>query len=159
MHHNSTKMKPEPSYVRTLLTYGLGLGGGLALMTWADYRFLVVDHATELYVLLIAGLFTAVGIWVGLRWAAPQTSPAVPVPDAPPPPALPRQVLERHGISPREWEVLACLAQGLTNEEIAQTLFVSTNTVKTHLGSVYAKLAVSRRTQAIEKARTLGLLA
>lgn len=154
-------MKSNPRPFRTFLTYGLALGGLLALMTWANYRFLIADHATELYVLLIAGLFTAVGIWAGLRWSGPRTVVIPPLAAVPAEPALsrPRQeVLDRYGISPREWEVLVCLAQGLSNEEIAQKLFVSANTVKTHLGNVYGKLAVNRRTQAIDKARSLGLL-
>ncbi|MCY7350862.1 MAG: response regulator transcription factor [Cytophagaceae bacterium] len=148
--------------LRTFLAYGLSLGSLLALMTWAKYRLLVADHATELYVLLVAVLFISVGIWAGLRWSAPRIVPICPTPEVPiqqtqPHPSR-QKLLERHGISPREWEVLVCLAQGLSNEEIAQKLFVSANTVKTHLGNVYSKLNVSRRTQAIEKARTLGLL-
>lgn len=147
---------------RTFFAYGLALGGLLALMTWAKYRFLVADHATELYVLLIAGLFTAVGIWAGLRWSAPRMAATLPnkeifVRQDQPIPTR-QELLERYGISPREGEVLVYLAQGLSTEEIAQKLFVSVNTVKTHLGNVYSKLAVSRRTQAIDKARTLGIL-
>ncbi len=146
-----------------ILLYGLVLGGFLLLMTWAKYRLLVIDHATELYVLLVAGLFTGIGIWAGLHWTAPRRPDSPPVADAPEPPLFPPQQpasgrLAQLGISPREGEVLSCLAQGLTNEQIAETLFVSTNTVKTHLANLYGKLDVSRRTQAIEKARTLGLL-
>ncbi len=154
-------MNPKWKPFRSFLAYGLALGGLLALMTWANYRLLIIDHATELYGLLIAGLFTAVGIWAGLRWSGSRTvviPPPVAVP-AEPAPSRPRQeVLDYYRISLREWEVLMCLAQGLSNEEIARKLFVSTNTVKTHLGNLYGKLAVSRRTQAIDKARTLGLL-
>lgn len=147
-----------------ILLYGLVLGGLLTLMNWAKYRLLIADHATELYVLLVAGLFTGLGIWAGLRWAVPR--PPEPQPTAafsePQPLFSPQQPgaerLAHLGISAREGEVLACLAQGLTNEQIADRLFVSTNTVKTHLANLYAKLDVSRRTQAIEKARRLGLL-
>jgi DNA-binding CsgD family transcriptional regulator len=147
--------------LRTLL-YGLALGGLLVGMTWAKYRLLIADHATELYVLLVAGLFTGLGLWAGLRWTAPRPPAPIPAPTAPEPLFPPHQpVAERLaqlGISAREGDVLACLAQGLTNEQIADRLFVSTNTVKTHLANLYAKLDVSRRTQAIEKARRLGLL-
>lgn len=152
-----------------ILLYGFVLGGLLALMSWAKYRLLIADHATEVYVLLVAVLFTAVGIWAGLRWTAPAwVAPRQPEPlpgtvlSEPPVPFSPHQPaaerLAQLGISAREGEVLACLAQGLTNEEIAGKLFVSTNTVKTHLVNLYGKLGVSRRTQAIEKARGLGLL-
>jgi len=157
----SQSMKSNRIPFRTFPAYGLALGGLLALMSWANYRFLIADHAIEVYVLLIAGLFTALGIWAGLRWSAPRTvvlQPTAAVSAEPAPPRPRQEVLDFYGISPREWEVLVCLAQGLSNDEIAQKLFVSANTVKTHLGNVYGKLAVSRRTQAIDKARTLGLL-
>jgi len=166
-----------------LLGYGLVLGGLLSLMAWLKYRFLVANHATEIYVLLIALLFAAVGIWVGLRFSAPtnavdtasvDTAPVdtAPVDTATPEVNTPRkvplevpplnhpqmQLLDQYGISPREWEVLAQLARGLSNEEIAEVLFVSTNTVKTHLSNLYVKLDVKRRTQAVERARNAGLL-
>jgi DNA-binding CsgD family transcriptional regulator len=155
------------TFLRILL-YGLVLGALLTAMSWAKYRLLIADHATELYVLLVAGLFTGLGIWAGLRWTAPgwiapKRSEPLPATTAPEPvfslqqPAAER--LAQLGISAREGEVLACLAQGLTNDQIADRLFVSTNTVKTHLANLYAKLDVSRRTQALEKARRLGLLA
>ena len=146
-----------------ILLYGLVLGGLLAAMSWAKYRLLVADHATELYVLLVAGLFTGLGIWAGLRWTGPKKAEPLPALATPDPLFSPQQPvadrLAQLGISAREGEVLTCLAQGLTNEQIADRLCVSTNTVKTHLANLYAKLDVSRRTQALEKARRLGLLA
>jgi DNA-binding CsgD family transcriptional regulator len=157
----ASPMLPKSSIIRHLLLYGLILGALLSLMTWSQYRFMVIDHAVELYILLIALLFVAVGIWVGLRWSIPRMIertvlvPINPSTDAPKPN---EQVLEQIGISPRELDVLVHLARGLSNEEIAERLFVSTNTVKTHLGNLYAKLDVKRRTQAVEKARSLGLL-
>lgn len=147
--------------LRFLLLYGLGLGSLLSLMAWAKYRFVVLDHALELYVLLIAGVFVSVGIWVGLRWSAPAVLPQ-PVGLSGSSPASPsepdQQVVAQLGISARELDVLVQLAKGLSNDEIASHLFVSTNTVKTHLGNLYTKLDVKRRTQAVDKARSLGLL-
>ncbi|OAR22037.1 helix-turn-helix transcriptional regulator [Streptomyces sp. ERV7] len=61
-------------------------------------------------------------------------------------------------LSVREQDVLARLAQMMTNEEIAQELYLSVNTVKTHLKSVYRKLSVSRRSAAVRRARELQLL-
>lgn len=147
--------------IRFLLLYGLTLGSLSSLMMWSKYYFLVIDHAIELYILLIAVVFVLVGVWIGLRWSAPlviEKTTLVPVHD----PSLMhpsvQEELDRLGISSRELEVLTQLSRGLSNEEIADRLFVSTNTVKTHLANLYAKLDVKRRTQAVEKARTLGLI-
>lgn len=144
-----------------LLLYGLALGSLLSLMAWSNYRFMVIDHATELYLLLIAGVFVSVGVWVGLRWSAPKIIEKTVLVSVPIPAALNehnQHVSDRLGISPRELAVLVQLSRGLSNDEIASQLFVSTNTVKTHLANLYTKLDVKRRTQAIEKARTLGLV-
>ncbi len=69
------------------------------------------------------------------------------------------EALSYLGISEREYDVLLLLAEGLSNKEIAESLFVSLNTVKTHLNNLYSKLEVSRRTQAVQKARELRLIA
>ena len=61
-------------------------------------------------------------------------------------------------LSGRELEVLALIARGLTNQEIALTLYLSLHTVKSHARNIYAKLGVSSRTQAVAKGRALGLL-
>ena len=61
-------------------------------------------------------------------------------------------------LSPRENEVLGELARGSTYSDIAATLFVSENTVKTHISSLYAKLSVGRRSEALAVARKMHLL-
>jgi LuxR family maltose regulon positive regulatory protein len=58
----------------------------------------------------------------------------------------------------RETEVLQLIAEGLSNREIAQRLFISLSTVKRHNANIYGKLAVNNRTQAVARARHLGLL-
>lgn len=143
----------------SFLGYGILLGLLLAMMQFFQYRLVVYDHATEWYVGLVALLFTIVGIWAG------RTLSHRKMPSAPPPPnvtdALPapdEKALERLGITPREYEVLRLIAQGLSNQEIAAQLFVSLNTVKTHAANVFAKLDAQRRTQAVQKAKALGLL-
>ncbi|PQA59057.1 response regulator transcription factor [Siphonobacter curvatus] len=143
---------------RSFLSYGLVLGLLLSLLAWSKYRWLMLDHTTEIYVLVLAGVFIGVGIWVGLRWMAPQVIEKEVIQVYEPLTRPIPEVLEKYGISVREWEVLMQVSKGLSNEEIAEKLFVSTNTVKTHLGNLYAKLEVKRRTQAVEKARLLGLL-
>jgi ATP/maltotriose-dependent transcriptional regulator MalT len=62
-------------------------------------------------------------------------------------------------LSAREIEVLHLLAEGLTNREIGQRLYLSPNTVRVHTYHIYGKLGVNNRTQAVARARVLGLLA
>ena len=62
-------------------------------------------------------------------------------------------------LSKRELEILSLLAEGLTNNEIAQQIFISGQTVKVHTRNIYGKLGVKNRLQAVSKARDLGLLA
>ncbi|RYF74645.1 MAG: LuxR family transcriptional regulator [Cytophagaceae bacterium] len=156
-------MTAKPTKLRFLLLYGLAIGVLLSLMAWSKYRFMVIDHAMEVYVLLVAAVFVGVGIWVGLRWSAPPKLASANVPEQPQKATIislesDPYLVDKLGISNRELDVLIQLAKGLSNEEIANQLFVSTNTVKTHLGNLYTKLDVKRRTQAIDKARALGLL-
>jgi LuxR family transcriptional regulator, maltose regulon positive regulatory protein len=61
-------------------------------------------------------------------------------------------------LSERELEVLALVAQGMTNREASERLFVSVATVKKHMENIHGKLYVSNRTQAVARARELGLL-
>jgi NarL family two-component system response regulator LiaR len=144
--------------------YGLVLALLAGLMTWAKYRFLLVDHVYEIYGLIIAVVFVGLGIWMGLRLSRPKTIvkqevvvKEVLVPTEVTSPPDPR-MLQELNVSERELEVLQCLARGLSNEEIAGQLFISLNTVKTHLSNLYFKLDVKRRTQAVEKARSLGII-
>ena len=68
------------------------------------------------------------------------------------------KILTETGISKREHEVLELMAKGLTNQEIADKLFVSLNTVKTHTANLFVKLDAKRRTQAIQRAKELQLI-
>lgn len=140
--------------------YGLALGLLLAALQAARYRFSVVGQATEFYIALVALIFTALGIWAGLRFASgrKQFGPANPQRILPLSGDLLEQRLEKLGITRREYEVLQLIAEGLSNQEIAGRMFVSLNTVKTHTSNLFAKLDAQRRTQAVEKARALGLL-
>ncbi len=135
---------------KTIVIYGLAVAVAAFVLHWLQYRFWVRALSTELYILLIAVAFTALGIWVGHR---------VTHREAPAEFEKNTQALEYLGVSEREYEVLTLLASGRTNKEIADSLFISPNTVKTHLASLYGKLEVSRRTQAVDRARRLRLIA
>ena len=143
---------------RTVLLYGL-LGGALiALLKLVEYRFLVVEYSVEIYAGIVAAVFAALGIWLGLRLT--RTREVVVVRDAEPRPfEVDRARLEALGITPREHEILTLIAAGMSNREIAAKLYVSENTVKTHLARLFGKLDARRRTQAVQIAKASGLIA
>lgn len=134
---------------RTILLYGLAVALGAALLRWIEYRYLVRTMSTPLYVAAVASVFVVLGIWIGTRLGRRGPSGEFEVN---------AEAMDYLGISPREHEVLELLAHGHTNREIARALYVSPNTVKSHLSNLYRKLEVSRRTQAVRKARTLRLI-
>ena len=149
------------------LPYGAGLGLLVAMMGWVKYRFVVMDHALELYALFLGVVFVALGAWLGSKLVKPKTiireevvvrEVMVPMEVAYVPHEPPKKQMEAMGISQREFDVLQLLAKGMSNEEIATDLFVSQNTVKTHLSNLYFKLDVKRRTQAVDRARVMGLI-
>ncbi len=146
---------------RTTLLFGLLCGALIALLKLIEYRFLIVEHSLEIYGGLVALIFSALGIWLGLRITSRRATPdpARIAPTRPSPaPADPAR-LERLGITPREHEILELIAAGLSNREIAEKLFVSENTVKTHSRRLFDKLNAKRRTQAVQLAKEAGLIA
>jgi DNA-binding CsgD family transcriptional regulator len=142
----------------------LGLVGGvlIAVLRWSEYQFLVIEHSFEIYGALVAVIFAGFGIWLGIKLTKPRETvvirevqrPAV----APVPFTLNQPQVEAVGITPRELEILNLIAQGLSNREIADRLFVSENTVKTHCSRAFDKLGARRRTQAVQMGKQLGLL-
>ncbi len=143
---------PKRTDRQNLLIYGAALAGLLFLLKWLELRLLIYRNAYEYYGGAIALVFLFVGIWIASRTLKPamvQNAGALPDADA----------AHKAGLTTREIEVLALLAAGHSNREIAEKLFVSTNTVKTHNAKLFEKLEVSRRTQAVERARQLGILA
>ena len=144
---------------KTVLLFGL-LGGVLiAGLKLIEYRFLVVEHSLEIYGGLVALIFSMCGIWLGLRLTRGRdVVPSSPV-RASESFVVDQARLEALGITPREHEILELIAAGLSNREIAQKLFVSENTVKTHSSRLFDKLNAKRRTQAVQRAKEAGLLA
>jgi NarL family two-component system response regulator LiaR len=157
---------------KTVLGFGL-LGGVLiAILKLVEYRFLVLEHSLEIYGGIIAALFAAVGIWLGLKLT--KTRETVVVREVPVEVQVEVHVpvevhvtgpfirndarLEQLGITPRELNILEAIAAGLSNREIAEQLFVSENTVKTHAARLFEKLSAQRRTQAVQRAKQAGLL-
>lgn len=153
---------------KTVLLYGI-LGGVLiAALKFIEYRFLVVEHSLEIYGGILALFFSALGIWLGLKLTRTRETVVVrevpiqvevPVPVRMSEPFVRNEMrLEQLGITPRELEILEAMAAGLSNREIADRLFVSENTVKTHAGRLFDKLSARRRTQAVQLAKEAGLI-
>lgn len=147
--------------MKRVLLYGAVAGGLIALLKLIEYRHFVRAYPSEVYGGLIALIFSAVGIYLGLRWAGPAKEVVVVkevrVPEGGPF-VLNRDKLKELAITPRELEVLGLIARGLSNKEIGDALFVSEGTIKTHSSRLFEKLGVSRRVQAVQKGRDLGLI-
>lgn len=151
---------------RQVILYAASLVALLMMLQVMQYRLVLLDHSYELYMLFIALLFTGLGIWLALKLMQPKTEIQTVV--------VEKQVVVKElseadllqiekqklqlGLSSRELEVLQLMAQGLSNQEIADRLFLSLPTIKTHTSNLFLKLDVKRRTQAIEKARQLKII-
>jgi DNA-binding NarL/FixJ family response regulator len=143
---------------KSVIVYGLAMAALIGLLKVLEYRYFVRDLSLELYLGLVAAVFVALGSWIGWRL----TRRSAPEPDAVPAvsrvPAPDPEKLKSLGITKREFEVLELMAEGLSNQEIAERLFVSQSTVKSHTSNLFAKLDVKRRTQAIQNAKNLNIL-
>lgn len=151
---------------KQILLYGMSLAAILFLLQWLEYRLVIIDHSFEIYIAIIAVIFTALGIWLALKLMKPKVETKtivveknVYIKEAA---ANNQEINEagrmKLGLSNREIEVLQLMATGLSNQEIANELYVSLNTVKTHSAKLFEKMDVKRRTQAIEKAKRLQII-
>lgn len=158
------------------ILYALALALLLFLLKWLEFRFIIIRHAFEMYVGAIAVIFTGLGIWLAIKLTNPKTKTVFVEKEIyldrvetvvvekevyvnqPMIFSINEKAVEQLGISKRELEVLELVGKGLSNQEIADRLFVSLNTVKTHSSNLFEKLEVKRRTQAIEKAKRLSLI-
>jgi NarL family two-component system response regulator LiaR len=145
---------------KPVLLYGLLSGVLIAGLKFIEYRWLVVEHSIEIYGGLVAAIFAGLGIWLGLRLTRPAETVVVREVVVPAPATFTRDDTQvaSLGLTPRELEVLALIAEGLSNKEIAERVSVSENTVKTHSSRVFDKLGARRRTQAVQRGKELRLI-
>jgi two-component system, NarL family, response regulator LiaR len=144
-----------------LIGYGFAMAALMFLLKWLELRLIIFDHAFEIYVGVIAAIFTGLGIWLALKLSKPKVETIVVEKEIYVRSnsfLLNRRELDNLNLSKRELEVLQLMAEGLSNHEIAQRLYVSLSTVKTHSRNLFDKLGVSRRTQAIDKAKKLFII-
>lgn len=134
---------------RTLLLYALAIALAVGALQWLEYRYVMRAFSTEIYVAILAAGFVALGLWAGMRLTPRPAAPGF---------ARNEAAIRSLGLSPRECEILELLASGQSNKELARTLGISPNTVKTHVARVYEKLEAPNRIRAIEKVRWLALI-
>ena len=137
---------------KTIFIYGVAMAALIGLLKAVDYRYFVRDIPLEFYIGVVALMFTGLGIWAGLRLTRPK------IIEVSGPFEFDEANLKKLGISKREFEVLELMSHGHSNIEMAEKLFISTSTIKTHVSSLLAKLDAPRRTQAIRKAKDLRLI-
>jgi len=139
---------PRARIIRIIFFGGLALALAAFALQWLEYQYLTMRFSGEIYVVVIAVAFAAGGIWVGWRLSS-----------------RPRGAFRRNdaaiaalGLTRQELRALDLIAAGQSNKEMARTLGVAPNTVKTHVANLFSKLEVGRRTQALAKARDLALI-
>jgi DNA-binding MarR family transcriptional regulator len=120
-----------------ILLYAAFLALGAFALQWLDLQRMARLYPQSVYDALLAAGFLALGLWIGARVLG-RRHPAPPFDGNP--------------------KALAELAAGYSNKEIARRLDVSPNTVKTHVARLYEKLGATRRTDAVRRARGLGLV-
>ena len=147
---------------KQIIIYGIALAVLLFLLKWLETRYILIDQQLDIYLGIIAVLFTAFGIWLALKIRKPKVETIIiekkVVLATGPDFILNEDEVRRLNLSKRELEVLQLMAGGLSNQEIAERLFVSLNTIKTHSAQIFEKMEVKRRTQAVDMAKRLSII-
>lgn|SRR5690606_9764861 len=148
--------------LRHIISYGLTLAILVFALKWFQWKFLIVDNAIDIYIGLIAVFFTILGVWVATQLSKPKVETVIVEKEVfvtqPEDFIINETELQKLNLSSREYEILQLLAKGHSNADIAETLFLSLSTIKTHVSNLYLKMDVKSRTQAIEKAKRLKII-
>lgn len=171
-----THIKGFLKFHKATIVYSSCLALLLFLLKWLELRFIIFDYSLEIYIGFIAFIFTALGIWLALKLSKPAYRTDRPkietivvekevyisrnenLPNRQAGFMLNKSFDTQLELSNRELEILGLMAEGNSNQEIANRLFVSLSTVKTHNQNIFEKLDVKRRTQAVEKAKRFNLI-
>ena len=147
---------------KQIIIYGIALAILLLFLKWLETRYILLDQQLDVYLGIVAVLFTALGIWLALKIRKPKVETVIiekkVVLTTGPDFVLNEEEVRRLNLSKRELEVLQLMASGLSNQEIAERLFVSLNTIKTHSAQIFEKMEVKRRTQAVDMAKRLNII-
>jgi DNA-binding CsgD family transcriptional regulator len=142
---------------RTIMLYASLMAAMVFVLKWLQWKYLIADHSIELYIGLVAIFFTGLGAWLASHLSTIKVHQVVVEKQIhlPPLPQVNEAELKKLNLTNREYDVLKLLKEGLSNADIAEKLFLSLSTVKTHVSSLFVKMDVKSRTQAIEKANRL----
>lgn len=153
---------------KTVIIYSVSLALLIVFLRLIEYQLIILNNSFQFYVGGIALFFTVLGIWLATKLISPKNKTIIVEKEkivekqvfinTAEPFVLNEKALAETELSTRELEVLQLMAKGLSNREIADSLYVSVNTIKTHIGNLFFKLEASRRTQAVEKAKNMGLI-
>ncbi|MEL7145215.1 MAG: LuxR C-terminal-related transcriptional regulator [Bacteroidota bacterium] len=150
---------------KTIFLYGLAMALLVAFLKAIEYRYFVKRVEADIYMGAVAIVFMGLGIWVAWQFMKRREVKIEEVPaGAAAAGSISEQkidhtkIIEALEISQREMDVLQLMAEGHSNQEIADKLFISIHTVKTHSSNLFSKLQVKRRTQAVQKSKEIGLL-
>ena len=144
---------------KQVIIYGVALAIIIFLLKWLEMRYVLADQQLDTYIGLIAIVFTGLGIWLALKLRKPMVETVIVekeiyLNDF----SINEEEIKRLNLSKRELEVLQLMAEGLSNQEIAEKLFVSLNTIKTHSAQIFEKMEVKRRTQAVDLGKKLSII-
>ncbi|SFC00175.1 regulatory protein, luxR family [Parapedobacter composti] len=152
-----------PSKSKSLFLYGATLAFLVFALKWLQWKYLIVQNSLDIYVGVVAVFFTLMGIWIAMQLTKPKIKQVViekevylPQPETS---TIDENALQKLDLTAREYEVLQLLAKGYSNADIADRLFLSVSTVKTHVSNLFIKMDVKSRTQAADKAKRLRILA
>lgn len=147
---------------KEVFIYSLSMALLILLLKWLEAHFIVYNYRLDIFIGSIAVVFTVLGIWLALKLVKPKVETHIIEKeiyiDRSHTHEINQEEIDKLRISKRELEVLNLMAKGFSNDEIAGKLFVSLNTIKTHSSNIYMKLDVKRRTQAMEKAKSLNII-
>lgn len=134
---------------KTILVFALLIFAILLLFQLSNYAMISGDLNTEIVVAVIAVVFFFVGVYLNKKSLHKKRSISI---------EIDHKKVKELDISNREYEVLFAISEGLSNKEIAEKLFVSESTIKTHVSNLLVKLNAKRRTQAIQIAKDLQII-
>ena len=134
---------------KTVLVFGLLILALLLLFQLSKYTFISGNLKIELITAIIAVVFFFIGVMLNKKSLSKKKNQED---------AIDQEKITALDISNREYEVLQKIAEGLSNKEIGEHLFLSESTIKTHVSNLLMKLEAKRRTEAVKKAKQLKIL-
>jgi DNA-binding NarL/FixJ family response regulator len=136
-----------------IIGFGLLILCLLILFKIGEVNFTKGNVRLEVIVAIVALIFFFVGLYFNNK-----AQKKVTVVSEPSSQSIDYEQIKKVGLTQREHDVLVKMADGLSNQEIAQQLFLSESTVKTHVSNILFKLEAKRRTQAIQSAKKLKIV-